>query len=255
MKNSSKQKNKLYEEFHNDRKLQKRIITDNNFTYRELIKILRPLLSKVKNVLDIGCGVGAVDFYLATKGKNVTGIEISKQAIELAKKNTQMFNLDKKITFINATFPSKISGNKYDLVIFSEVIEHLDDDKKALRDIRKVLKAGGFLVITTPSKNAPLYRMGMLKEFDKQVGHVRRYTSENLTKLVKECGYDVLLVGKHEGIIRNFLFTNTNAGKSIRFIRGFLSDIVALIDELTIPIFGESNIHLVAKKFNFKIKS
>ena len=56
------------------------------FTYRHLIRILKPYLPKVKKILDIGSGVGTIDFYLASKGKEVTGIEISKSAVELARK-------------------------------------------------------------------------------------------------------------------------------------------------------------------------
>lgn len=255
MTSTKSKKSILYEEFHKDKRLQKKIISDNNFTYRELIKILKPLLPKVKNVLDIGSGVGTIDFYLADKGKNVTGIEISKQAVELAKKNSQLFKLEKKITFINAAFPSKISQSKFDLVIFSEVIEHLENDEKVLKDIWKVLKPGGLLVITTPSLNAPLYRLGLLKNFDKKVGHLRRYTTHGLIKVISESGFDVITFGKHEGILRNFLFTNDAAGKLIKFIRGFFSEFIALIDSLTIPLMGESNIHFVAKKPVKKVKN
>jgi SAM-dependent methyltransferase len=255
MKNVKNYRNNLYEGFHSNNRLQKKIISDNNFTYRELIKLLKPLLPKINNVLDIGSGVGTIDFYLGSKGKNVTGIEISQQAVNIAKLNAKIFNLEKKIEFINSTFPSRTITNKYDLVIFSEVIEHLENDKKALNDIWKVLKPGGFLIITTPSMNAPLYRLQLVHRFDKRVGHLRRYTIGNLSNIVIECGFNIILVGKHEGIIRNFLFTNKFAGKFIKFIKGVLSTFVSFVDSLTIPITGESNIHLVAQKVNYHSKN
>jgi SAM-dependent methyltransferase len=248
MQTQQQKTNKLYETYHGNRKLQKRIIGDNNFTYRELIKILKPHLQYRYSVLDIGSGVGTIDFYLASKGKNVTGIEISENAVNVARENAKLFNLDKIINFIVAEFPHKVPGRNYDLVIFSEIIEHLKDDNKALRDIWQVLKPGGILVITTPSKNAPLYRMGLLDGFDKSVGHLRRYTEKELIQLVEKNGYKVISSGRHEGILRNFLFTNPIAGKFLRFVRWRISDIVAFVDYLTIPLFGESNIHLVAKK-------
>ncbi|HVA96959.1 MAG TPA: class I SAM-dependent methyltransferase [Candidatus Acidoferrales bacterium] len=243
-----KKKTKLYENFHDDRKLQKRIINENNFTYRELIKLLNPYLNNVHKVLDIGSGVGTIDFYLASKGKKVTGIEISENAVEIAGANAQLFNLDKKIEYITAEFPNKVKNKDYDLVLFSEVIEHLEDDAKALNDIWKVLKPGGILVITTPSKNAPLYRMGLLNKFDKDVGHLRRYTLLEIEALVKNSGFNIIKSGVHEGILRNFLFTNPSAGKLLKFVKWQISDIVTLIDYATIQLFGESNIHLIAKK-------
>jgi len=248
MRHTTNIKKKLYETFHKDIRLQKSIIKDNNFTYRELIKILKPYLNKSHFILDIGSGVGTIDFYLASKGKKVTGVEISKSAVEIAKYNAKLFNLDKKINFIIAEFPNKILRRNYDLVIFSEVIEHLEDDNKALHDIWKVLKNNGLLIITTPSKNAPLYRMGLLSNFDKSVGHLRRYTENEIRILVEKNGYKVISSGRHEGILRNFLFTNSIAGKLIRVMKWKISDIVAFIDHLTIPLFGESDIYVVAKK-------
>lgn len=246
----NKKKTNLYETYHGDRKLQKRIISDNNFTYRELIKIIKPHLKNIKTVLDIGSGVGTIDFYLASKGKKVTGIEISKNAVEVAKANAKLFKLDNKIDYINAEFPHKITSKNYDMVLFSEVIEHLEDDNKALRDIWKVLKPGGLLVITTPSQNAPLYKMGLLDKFEKEVGHLRRYTLDGLEKLVEKNGFKVISSGKHEGIIKNFLYTNPKAGKLLKFVRWQISDIVTTVDYITISPFGESNIHLISKKTN-----
>lgn len=243
-----KKKLELYQTFHQNRKLQKRIISDKNFTYREIIKTIKPYINDFNTVLDIGSGVGTIAFYLASKGKKVTGIEISESAVSIAKANAKIFNLEKKIDFIAAEFPSGVPNKKYDLVIFSEVIEHLEDDNKALRDIWNVLKPSGLLVITTPSQNAPLYRMGLLNNFDKEVGHLRRYTPKSLKLLVEKNGFKVVSSEINEGIIRNFLFTNNGAGKLLKFIRWKFSDLIALIDSWTIPLFGESNIHLVAKK-------
>ncbi|HWY79168.1 MAG TPA: class I SAM-dependent methyltransferase [Candidatus Sulfotelmatobacter sp.] len=241
-------KKKLYETYHGNRKLQKHIISDNNFTYREIIKLFKEYSDQYTSVLDIGSGVGTIGFYLASKGKKVTGIEISKNAVKIAKANAKSFELDKNINFINAEFPHKVHRENYDLVIFSEVIEHLENDQQVLQDIRTVLKPGGLLIITTPSISAPLYKMGLLTSFDKEVGHLRRYTEEELKTLVKENGYKIISVGQHEGIIKNFLFTNPIAGKFLRFVKWNFSDLISAIDSATIPLFGASNIHLIAKK-------
>lgn len=205
-------------------------------------------MDSCKTILDIGSGVGTIDFYLASKGKKVTGIEISKNAVDLARANAKRFFLNKHIEFINAEFPHKITKENYDMVIFSEVIEHLPDDKKAIHDIYSVMKPGGILIITTPTSDAPLYRMGVLKKFDKQVGHLRRYTNTGLQSLVEKNGFTVLQTGRHEGILRNFLYTNPIAGKSIRYIKGFVSDAVTFLDKATIPLFGSSNVYIIAKK-------
>lgn len=244
----SKKKAELYENYHSQSKLQKRIISDDNFTYIELIKLIKPYLNETKNILDIGSGVGTIDFYLADKQKDVTGVEISKKAYKTAIANARLLKLDKRIQYVNSSFPCKLPRQQYDMVIFSEVIEHLEDDSKALQDIWKVLKPSGRLVITTPSLNAPLYRLGLLTEFDKEVGHLRRYTLSDLTRLLKRNGYKIAKAGRHEGIIRNLLFTNRRASTVLKFIRWKLSIIIASIDYFTIPLLGESNLNIVAVK-------
>jgi len=170
--------------------------------------------------------------------------------VGIAKANARLFNLDKKIKFITAEFPNKIKDKNYDLILFSEVIEHLENDTKALSDIWKVLKPRGLLIITTPSKNAPLYRMGLLDKFDKEVGHLRRYSLKELEILVEKNGFKIVESNLQEGILKNFLFTNPFAGKLLKFIKWYISDIVAILDYATIPLFGESNLHIVAKKID-----
>ena len=117
-----------------------------------------------------------------------------------------------------------------------------------MKEIWKRLKPVGLLIITTPSSNAPLYRLGLLNKFDISVGHLRRYTLPELTMLVEKNGYKVMKSGRHEGILRNYLFTNRGAGKLLKFVRWKISNIISIIDRMTIPIFGESNIHIVAQK-------
>src|SRR6266536_876186 len=110
MQTQQQKTNPLYETNHGNRNLQKRIIGDNNFTYRELIKLLKPYFNECHSVLDIGSGVGTIDFYLASKGKKVTGIEISENTVSIAQENAKLFHLDKKIDFIVAEFPHKVPG-------------------------------------------------------------------------------------------------------------------------------------------------
>lgn len=238
----------VYEKYHQYRRLQKRIIDEKNFTYRNLLAILKKYISKKSDILDIGCGVGTVDLYLAAKGKNVTGIEISKNALQVARKNAKLLGLDKKTKFLLGDFTTTFLGKKFDLIICSEVLEHLREDKGVVEKIYKLLKKHGLGIISTPSKNAPLYKLGLLSGFDREVGHLRRYTQEELTLLFENIGFKIVHSAKTEGILRNFLFTNKVAGKLVRFIKWGISDLVTFIDNSTIPVFGESQIYLVVQK-------
>jgi len=240
----------LYENFHKKTKSQKRIIGKKNFTYRNLIEVLGKYIDDEKEILDIGCGAGTVDFYLAKVGHKILGIDISGKAVEACRESSQALGLEYRLNFEKLNFPKEKPSGKFDLVICSEVLEHLKNDQKAVKVIFGLLRPGGVAIISTPSKNAPLYRIGFAKEFDKEVGHLRRYSLKELKILVGKTGFVVLETIKTEGILRNFLFLNPIADKLVRVLNkiGALSDIITFMDRLTIPVFGESDIFITAQK-------
>lgn len=240
---------KLYERYHSGRKLQRFIIDDNNFVHRTLIYFLNKYRKFGCKVLDIGCGVGTIDFYLAKRGKNVTGIDISQNSISIAKKNAEYFKLNKKIVFKVLEFSNKLPSGKFNIIICSEVLEHLKHDKAAVEKIKTLLTSGGILIASSPSQNSSLYRWGLLNWFEKEVGHLRRYTEESYRNLFEKAGFKILETKKTEGILRNLLFTNPVGGFSLKVLRRWpFSVVISFLDDLVIPIFGESNIYLVAKK-------
>lgn len=238
----------IYNQFHKNTSVQGKIIKNNNFTYRNILQYIDKYGINKKNSLDIGCGAGTLCFYMANKGMHVLGVDISSKAIKACQKSSKELKLDKLTCFEVVNFPKESISGKFDLVILTEVIEHLSNDKLALEKIFNSLNKGGIAILTTPSLNAPLYRLGYAKNFDKRVGHLRRYTVNSLVNISKEAGFKIMETKKVEGLLRNFLFLNPFAGKLIRFIKFYVSDIVTFVDNLLIPIFGESNLILVLKK-------
>lgn len=239
---------KFYEWYHRNRKLPKRIITNKNFTYRIVLEILDKYC-KPEDVLDVGCGVGTIDFYLAKKGKNITGVEISKRAVDIAQKSLKIFGLGKNIEFKKVNFFKSRLQKKYSFVICSEVLEHLPDDKKAINKIFGIIKRNGMLLLTVPSVNAPLTKFGVIEAFDKRSGHLRRYTIESAEILLKETGFKIILSKKAEGIIRNSLFVfrwNFIIRIANRF--AFISNLITFFDNISLKLFGESDVILIARK-------
>lgn len=241
--------NLLYEKYHSRRKHQRLIIKSDDFTYREILSILQKIKVKSKKILDIGCGVGTIDFYLAKKGAIVLGVDISQNGISIAKANALILGFENKIEFKILDFQKQSILGKYDLVICSEVLEHLKKDELVVKKINGLLKKNGIVIASSPSTNAPLYKWGFLYKFEKDVGHLRRYTKDSFIELFKNSGLKVLETKKVEGVIRNFLFTNSFGGFLLRILNKWpFSGIITFLDNLTIPIFGESNIYLVAQK-------
>lgn len=240
---------KLYEEFHRNIYSQKRIIKNDNFTYRNITSLIDRYFVRKAKVLDIGCGAGAISFYLVKKGHQVDGIDISKNAILNCSKNSKILNL-KNVRFEVVNFPNQRWKKKYKYIICSEVLEHLKDDKKALRKIFYHLEKEGIGIISCPSINAPLFKLGQANEFDKTVGHLRRYSLNELSQLCKKTGFKIVATKKTEGIVRNFLFLNPIAGKLVKIINffPFISNVVTIMDDISLKLFGESNVFVVIKK-------
>lgn len=240
---------KIYEKYHSDRKIQKYIIDATNFTYKSLLDLLIKYHKKKGRVLDIGCGVGTIDFYLAKRGDMVMGIDISENAISIARKNAEIFGLDRYIQFYIGNFPEKFPEGRFDIIICSEVLEHIKDDEGSVRKIKESLLKNGIVIASSPSKNAPFYKMGLLKNFDRKVGHLRRYTDTSYRDLFESAGLKILEIRKNEGVLRSFLFTNKIGGLALRVINKWpFSVLFTFFDDLTIPLFGESDIILVARK-------
>ncbi len=238
----------LYNKFHLSSNIQKKTISDNNFTYYTILKRIRNILetTHVSKILDYGCGAGTLAFYLASKGYQVNGVDISSRAINLAKESANRMRLKNiKFTVVKSIDKEKAS---YDLVICTEVIEHVKNDSILLRKLFEVLKKGGYLYLSTPSYTAPLYKLGLLSKFDASVGHLRRYNVDKLATKLRNLGFEIENVSIEEGIIRNSLFTLNPLKKITRFIKGPMVNIVMFIDEVLIKLFGGSNIHIIAKK-------
>ena len=240
---------KLYERYHIHRRVQKHVISNNDFTYGLILRLIRKYAKRCLTVLDIGCGVGTIDFYLGQQGKKVLGLDVSKMAIKTARESAHKIGLNKFVNFVNMDFPKQKPKGKFELIILSEVVEHLKDDKHVVNEISKLLEKNGILIISSPSKNAPLYKWGWLNEFDKKVGHLRRYTSNDMRKLFEDKHFNILEEVKTEGLIRNFLFTNSFGGFLLKFLKRWpFSSAVTLLDNLTVKLFGESDIYMVIEK-------
>jgi ubiquinone/menaquinone biosynthesis C-methylase UbiE len=204
---------------------------------------------KGRKVLDVGCGTGAFDFYLANKGFEVTGVDVSRNAITSARENASRFGLSERTRFYTSPFLKFNLKRKFDIVICSEVLEHLKNDKGVVNKIFKLLNPGGICVFSSPSVNSVVYKFGMAKEFDKKVGHLRRYSVPDFYGLVSEAGFDIVRLKKNQGFLRDVFFIFPFGDLIIRAANrfGFVSDLLTLVDNLFLPL-GEAQIIILAKR-------
>lgn len=102
-----------------------------------------------ENVLDVGCGNGLVLYNLRRKYKNLYGIELSRERAILSEKTLRKYNA--KILNINIEDKTTLKENFFDLIICSDVVEHLVDIYSSFNEMRRLLRPGGRLIIITPN--------------------------------------------------------------------------------------------------------
>lgn len=237
-----------YETFYSKNKLQERVISDNNFTYRTIISLYNKYLKNKTNIVDVGCGVGTVDFYLCSKGHKLLGIDVSQNAINIASKNSVLLHMSDQVRFIHQDFSLIKKIGSCDAIIALEVLEHVENDRKLLNNLSKLCLKGTIIIASSPSLSAPLYRIGFLRKFDRNVGHLRRYTEKGYKELFGSNGFKVVDLIKTEGILRNFLFTNKYSQSLVRLIKGPLVPLMNLVDDILLKLFGASNYYVIAIK-------
>ena len=130
-----------------------------------------------KNILDVGCGACTLSKILLEKSYNVTVIDSDEKAVEIAKK--------KGLRGFKADIADWKTNTKFDCVIASDVLEHIDDDKRVIRKIYAILKPGGCLILNVPS-----YKF-LFGKHDIYLGHKRRYSDGELKAKLEESGFEI----------------------------------------------------------------
>lgn len=133
-------------------------------------------LVRGKTVLDAGAGEGYGAHLLAETASHVAGVDISPEAIENARANYQRENLEYRVGSVDAL---PFEPGSFDVVVSFEVIEHLDAELQTafLREARRVLKAEGVLIISTPNKAVYSDNAHYHNEFHKREFYIDEFES------------------------------------------------------------------------------
>ncbi len=188
---------------------------DNHFWHKNRKRLFSKLLSSSKkgsfdHLADIGCGNGSIVKYFQ-KGeqfKTVTGIDGYPQALLNARKRSENSILIlKDINKLRELKPD----NLYDVVVFADVLEHLDAPLNVLQQCFDLMQPGGVLLISVPAS------MALWSERDVFLGHRKRYGKRDLKDMVTKAGFDVVKC--------NYLFSHLFAPAYIgRKVLGKMSD-------------------------------
>lgn len=145
------------------------------------------LVGKNNFVLDVGCSDGFLTKQIA-KNNKVIGIELSKIAVQKARK----MGLDARI---GNAYKLPFKNSIFDVVHCSHLIEHVLNVDRALKEMRRVLKHGGRLIVSTPNfcsfKDRILVLFGHLPVYALHPDHVRFFNLSRLKKHLIKNGFKI----------------------------------------------------------------
>lgn len=220
---------------------------------RRLDMILKAAETRIQgHILENGCGVGMYVEHLSPFGGQVIGLEYDFERAAEAHANSAHI--------INAAGESiPLASSKFDLILSHEVIEHVQDDRAAIREMVRVLKPGGRIALFCPNRGYPFETHGIYWNGTYSFGnklfvnylprpirnrlapHVRVYSKKDLQKLF--AGLPVKLIertiifGAYDNIIARF----GPVGRVLRAILQFL-------EKTPLKIFGLSHFWVIEKQ-------
>ncbi len=144
-------------------------------------------------VLDVGCGEGRFTTALAWAGREAVGIDVAQEPLRRARAR-EGEALDLRL--VPAEGPWPLQDTSFDAVWAGEVLEHVADTAGWLSEVRRVLRSGGALVLSTPA-HGPLTRLALglsgrafESHFDPRSDHLRFYTRRTLAGLLADFGFE-----------------------------------------------------------------
>lgn len=202
-------------------------IEDKHFWFavrQEIIKIvINKNIKQKKNhsFLEIGCGTGITLLLLEKLGFLITGLDIHREGLRLARKRTDA-------RLLCASIYKLKEKNKYENIGLFDVIEHVNNDSLFLGTCQNMLKKGGRIVVTVPAD------MRLWSRMDEASGHKKRYTKHELIGLLQKSGFKVEYISYFNFLlyIPLFLFRRLSDEQMKKETQHRL-----LIEELRLPPF------------------
>jgi len=141
-------------------------------------------LAPAERALDLGCGDGRLT--AALRATHLTAADVSQVALDRARSRLP----DAKLVHLEPDEPLPFEDNEFDLVVCVETIEHVRDTQLLFSEVRRVLRPGGRLALTTPaSARWRVVLFGLEHPFSP---HLRSYTRRNLRSVLEAMGFQIV---------------------------------------------------------------
>ena len=138
-----------------------------------------------KSTAEVGAGNGNFSELLLDCTQHLVTFEPSENMYPLLK---ERFEKNFKVETINSAFEreySKFDGY-FDSIVYVNVLEHIENDEQELSYVYKTIRHGGHALFFVPALSF------LYSDFDKKIGHFRRYNRNNLCRLVRRSGFNII---------------------------------------------------------------
>lgn len=218
--------------------------------HRWLLDELRPYFGK--NIVEVGAGKGSFsEMLLDTEPDSLSLVEPSEMFFDLERNISSGIN-GTRVGFYHSIFERArseiISQAKPDTIIYVNVLEHIEDDARELDLIHESLADGGRCLIFVPAMRA------LFSDFDRDLGHFRRYRKAELETRVRDAGFRILkskffdLAGVAPWFVKyRILRSRTLGGGAVSLYDNLVVPIMRRVESVIAPPIGK-NILLVAEK-------
>ena len=155
---------------------------------RTLARFVRGL-DRVGSALDLGCGDGRLSAELAAD--SLTAADVSRVALERARRRLP----EARLVDLDPDGGLPLEDGAFDLVLCAETLEHVRDVQLLLSEIRRVLRPGGLLALTTPAAGF------LVRPPDPLSPHLRLFTRRSLRRLLGELGFELVSLRRRSGTL------------------------------------------------------
>lgn len=145
-------------------------------SYRARYEFVTRYIKGDEKVIDLGCGEGWGAAFLSTRVKKVVAIDMHSKVIERAQKVYCKKNL---IFQVDDVQKLNINDETIDIVCAFEIIEHIQNDRLFLQEMKRILKPGGILFISTPNRLVSLIQHNKIYKY-----HIREYLYSEFYMLI-----------------------------------------------------------------------
>ena len=203
-----------------------------NLEFLEKINLIKP----ENKILEIGCGIGSIVNELHHRGFDITGTDISNEAIAYGQKKFGDINLQ-----VQSAENLPYENDSFDVVLSFDLFEHIAQIEKHVSEVTRVLRKGGYYLFQTPNKYSNMiFETWYHKSFNWKITHPSLHSPGQLKRRLTKNGYEVTFIKMNP--INEFTLNK------IKKKFGILSGIFKHINFCRLPLWLQTNLYVIAQK-------